>query len=217
MTPELLDLIGIVTGAVLTLLILSYVLGDNPLYRFALHLFIGALVGYSLGVALRLLLTNLFDPLLQREYIIVVPVILAVFLLLKGLRRYAYLGNLSVAYLVGVGAAVALSGALFGTLLPQVEATGRAFAASPRLWARPLIVLVGSATTLMAFTFLGRQARSGVGSLWARVVAVGAWIGRWFLVIALGVTFAGAVTAALSVLIGRVQHLIDATLRLLGG
>jgi hypothetical protein len=30
MTPELLDLIGIVTGAVLTLLILSYVLGIIP-------------------------------------------------------------------------------------------------------------------------------------------------------------------------------------------
>ncbi len=217
MTPELLDLIGVVAGAVLTLLILSYVLGDNPLYRFALHLFTGALVGYSLGIALRMLLSKLLDPLFSREYIVVVPVILAVFLLLKGLRRYAYLGNISLAYLVGVGAAVALSGALFGTLLPQVAATGRAFAQPVGRLGGPLIVLVGSVTTLMVFAFTGRQARGGVGRLWARLVEVSAWVGRWFLVIALGVAFAGAVTAALSVLIGRVQALIDVALRFWGG
>ena len=45
MTLEIsnLDIIGAVLGAVFTLMVLSYLLGDNPLYRLALHLFVGAL------------------------------------------------------------------------------------------------------------------------------------------------------------------------------
>ena len=49
----MLDTAGLVVGAVLTLLIFSYLLGDNPLYRLTLHIFVGALVGYSLGIVLR--------------------------------------------------------------------------------------------------------------------------------------------------------------------
>jgi hypothetical protein len=40
-------------GAVLTLLIFSYLLGDNPLYRLALHIFVGVSVAYALIIALR--------------------------------------------------------------------------------------------------------------------------------------------------------------------
>ncbi len=44
------DLIGLIAGTLLTLLVLSYILGDNPLYRLALHLLVGATVGYGVAV-----------------------------------------------------------------------------------------------------------------------------------------------------------------------
>ena len=58
-----LETIGLITGTGLTLLVFSYVLGDNPLYRLALHLFIGALVGYSFGIAFRFVV---FEVLFER-------------------------------------------------------------------------------------------------------------------------------------------------------
>lgn len=212
MSPQLLDAIGVVAGAVLTLLIFSYALGDNPLYRLALYLFVGAVTGYTLGLAVRLIIFEVFLPLAEGERLVLVPLILAVFLLIKGLPRYAHLGNLALAYLLGVGVAAALSGALLGTLLPQIGATGRALKTQGLL--NGALVVVGTLTTLLVFTFAAPK-RRGLAGLWSRLIGMGSWVGRWFLIVALGVAYAGALTTALSVLIGRVQYLIDTLLRLL--
>jgi hypothetical protein len=220
-TLEMLDIAGLVLGTVLTLMTLSYLLGDNFFYRLALHIFIGTLVGYSLGVVLRdILFGTVLTQLNNNPISVVVPVVLGILLLIKGLPKQAYIGNFSVAYLVGVGAAVALSGALLGTLVPQVEAAGRALspASIASFWMGPLdglLIVVGTICTLMAFNFTARQ-RQGSTGLWARIVKTVAWLGRGFLLFAFGVAFAGAVTASLSIFTGRVQYLIDAFSSILG-
>ena len=215
--------IGLMLGAALTLLIFSYLLGDNPLYRLALHLFVGALVGYSFGIVLRdVFLSRVLAQLVEREYIVVVPVILGILLLFKGFPRQAYVGNFSVAFLVGVGTAVALSGALLGALVPQIGATGRALSPAS-LASFPLglldgsLIVMGTVCTLMAFsfTFTARK-RQGLAGAWARLVGVMTRVGRVFLIFAFGVAFAGALTASLSIFIGRIQYLIDVYFRVVG-
>ncbi len=54
MTPELLDRIATIAGAVLTVMVFSYLLGDNFLYRIAIYIFIGAAAAYVLIVAVDL-------------------------------------------------------------------------------------------------------------------------------------------------------------------
>jgi len=216
---------GLVVGAVLTLLIFSYLLGDNPLYRLALHLFIGALVGYSLGIVLRdVLLGTVLAQLLTNPLAVVFPLVLGILLLFKGFPRQAYVGNFSVAYLIGVGTAVALSGALVGTLVPQIGATGRALSPASLQSSRTglldgLLIIVGTTCTLLGFAFTAQRER-GVGGVWARVTKLAARVGRVFTIFAFGVAFAGALTASLSIFIGRIQYLIDVFtdvyLRLLG-
>ncbi len=210
----MLDIVGLVLGAVLTLLIFSYLLGDNPLYRLALHLFVGALIGYSFGILLRDVLIGMaLAQLLANPIAVVCPLVLGLLLLFKGFPRQAYVGNFSVAYLVGVGTAVALSGALLGTIVPQIGATGRALStdalASFRLGPLDgLLIVVGTVCTLMAFTFTARK-RQGAAGIWARIVGMMAWVGRVFLIFVYGVAFAGTLTASLSIFIGRIQYLID--------
>jgi hypothetical protein len=214
--PDLitLDLAGLLVGALLALMIFSYLLGDNPLYRLALHLFVGVAVGYAFGLALRVILSRFFAPLIyDRDLSLLVPLILVIFLLIKGLPKYAYIGNMSVAYLVGVGAAVALSGTLLGSLLPQIGATGRALQTHGLL--EGLIILVGTLGTLAVFAFTVRG-RGSFGRLWSGIVGGFAWVGRWFLVTALALGFAGAFTAAASILIGRLSQLLDLAERLAG-
>jgi hypothetical protein len=76
-------IISLLIGAGLTFMVLTYILGDNPLYRLALHLFIGILVGYSFGVALQeVFLKKVFEPLSTGESVIVVPIILGILLLI---------------------------------------------------------------------------------------------------------------------------------------
>lgn len=210
----MLEIAGLVAGAVLTLLIFSYLLGDNPLYRLALHLFVGALLGYSFGVVLRdVFLDMVLEQLSTDPLAVVVPVVLGILLLFKGFPRQAYVGNLSVAYLVGVGAAVALSGALLGTLVPQIGATGRALSLASRASFRTglldgLLIVVGTVCTLMIFNFAARR-QGGLAGAWTQIVRLTSGVGRVFLIVAFGIAFAGALTTSLSVLIGRLQYLID--------
>lgn len=210
------EVVGTVVGAVLTLMVFSYLLGDNPLYRFALHLFVGVLVGYSFGVVLRdilcgMVLAKLLTNPSPREFLAVaIPLMLGIMLLFKSSRKRAYVGNFSVAFLVGVGTAVALGGALLGTLIPQIGATGRAFSSfSLAAFRDGLIILIGTVCTLMAFTFTV-QRQPEPANVWSRIVRILGGVGRGFLVVAFGVAFAGALTASLSIFIGRIQHLIDA-------
>jgi hypothetical protein len=208
--PEILEIAGLVLGAALTLMIFSYLVGDNPLYRLALHLFVGALVGYSFGIVLRqIFILKILVQLRDKEYIVVAPLILGILLLIKGLPEHAYIGNFSIAYLVGVGTAVALSGVLLGTLVPQIGATGRALSlASPASLRDGLLIIVGTVCTLMAFTFTMRR-RQGLAGVPAQITGAMAWLGRLFLIFAFGIAFAGALTASLSIFIGRTQYLID--------
>jgi hypothetical protein len=221
----MLETAGLVVGAVLTLLVFSYLLGDNPLYRLALHLFVGALVGYSFGIVVRdVLLGMVLGQWLTDPQAVLAPLVLGLLLLFKGFPKYAYVGNIAVAFLVGVGAAVALSGALLGTLIPQVGATGRAMSLPSLLSFRAglldgLLIVVGTVCTLMASTFAAQKQR-GLAGAWGQIVRLAAGIGRVFLIVALAVAFAGAVTASLSIFIGRLQYLIgfftDMWFRVLG-
>lgn len=49
-------------GAALTLCIFSYLLGDNPLFRLALHIFVGASVAYVCVIALQTVLLPVLSP-----------------------------------------------------------------------------------------------------------------------------------------------------------
>ena len=56
-----------------------------------------------------------------------VGLVLGVLLLMKLSPRTARLGNVTIAFLVGVGAAVAVGGAVMGTLIPQTRAAINVF------------------------------------------------------------------------------------------
>ena len=212
-----LDQIGIIVGAILTLLILSYLIGDNFLFRLAVHILVGVGAAYAAVVVIfDVILPRLVQPLLDRVdpvamIIAVAALVLSVMLLFKISPRLAWIGNLPVGYIVGVGAAVALGGALFGTLGPQITATA---APAGGLMAGPdasgtynfilnVIIFLGTLTTLLSFGFY-RVTRSG---LLSGVHAVGR---QFFLMIALGATFALVFMASVTLLIARIEAISDA-------
>lgn len=212
---------GSIVGTLLGIFVLSYLIGDNPLYRLALHIFLGTVLGYAVGIMVRDVLLGMALPgLLTSPTTMVIPLGLGLLLLLKGLPRQAFVGNTSMAYLVGVGTAVALAGALLGTLVPQTRATARALSRAS-LTSRTLglidglMIIVGTICTLLAFTFTTSE-RSQGDLDWQRVVRGAARVGRLFLLVAFGVAFAGVLTASLSVFVGRTRAFLDLALRALG-
>ena len=54
------DNIGLLISLALTVMVLSYILGDNPLFKIAEHIFVGASVGYAILVAWHLVIRPTF-------------------------------------------------------------------------------------------------------------------------------------------------------------
>lgn len=215
----------IIVGAVLTLIIFSYLLGDNILYRWALALLVGSAVGYALGVAVDYVRRWILDGLSQQGTVLgvayAVPLFLGVLLLLKGfsparfLGRISAVGNIALGYMVGAGAAVAVAGALLGTLIPQVRATGDAVYAGDGLIGvvQGLVTALGTVVTLLAFSHRPNSSGPSAEPWFARGIRM---LGGAFLVFGLGTVFAGAVTSGLTALVIRLSLVAELLRPLIG-
>ncbi|HMD82106.1 MAG TPA: hypothetical protein VKE92_12395, partial [Anaerolineales bacterium] len=127
-----LEMISALVGLILTLMIFSYLIGDSPLFRIAVYIFIGVASGYAATVVWhQVLIPKLFAPLQTTNpnqlLLMVIPLVLCISLLAKLTPRISWIGSFAMAVLVGVGAAAAVGGALLGTLIPQARAAMTAF------------------------------------------------------------------------------------------
>ena len=200
----------------LTLMILSYLIGDNPLFRVAVYIFVGVSAGYAAAVAWwqvlfpRLMLPLFTGGFLERLFSLI-ALVLGVLLLMKLAPRTAALGNLSIAFLVGVSAAVAVGGAVMGTIIPQTQASIKLFdlSGAGNLWLERFffgsLMLLGTITTLVYFHFGARSTPDGPRR--SKPVMVLGWIGQVFIAITLGVIFAGVFAASMTALIERLNFI----------
>ncbi|UCC61836.1 MAG: hypothetical protein JSV36_13700 [Anaerolineae bacterium] len=205
---------------ILTLMVFSYLLGDNPLFRIAQHLLVGLALGFAWIVAWH----NVFLPRVIARIgtqdpaeigYTLVPLVLGALLLLKSRGSGFKISSLPLAYLFGVGAAISLGGAIFGTLIPQVSATVRSLnpADYPAEWAwydvaDALFIVLGTVCTLLYFTFTaGGQSR--LGRLRGGVVRMGASVGRWFLMFIFGALFGSLAMSRISLLVERITFLMS--------
>lgn len=211
------DFIWTLVGFFLTLIVLSYLVGDNPAFRFVSYAFVGVVSGYAAVLLIfQVLIPHLIQPLisapLMQKLFLLVPLVLALLLLGKLSPRTAGLGNFSMAYLVGAGAAVAIGGAVTGTLFPQFYATIAPFnlaaAASP-LGAlfEGVFVLIGAAASLAYFHFSARST-PGQAPVRSPLIEAIARVGQVFIGVTLGALFAGVFSAALTALIERIIFLV---------
>jgi hypothetical protein len=147
-------------GLFLTLMVLLYMIfGDNALFRIVSYTFVGVASGYVAALLVfQVLLPRAFNGWFAGNLLLLAPFALGLLLFFKLSSRFAFLGTLPMAMLVGVGAAVAVGGAIFGTLFGQVIGTVSRFnaAGSPNPMAQlleGLFILVGTISTLAYFQF----------------------------------------------------------------
>jgi hypothetical protein len=208
------DLLTGLVAFLLTIMVLSYLIGDNPFFRVAIHLFVGIAAGYAGAVAWhQILWPKLFRPIvygtLVEKLLAIVPLLLGILLLAKLSPRAARLGNPAMAYLVGVGAAVAIGGAVTGTIIPQTLATVNMFSPVSTGMAERIfegtIVLAGVITTLVYFQFGAKSTPEGPQR--SKLVQGLGWIGQIFVAITFGALFAGVYAAAMTAFIERIHFL----------
>lgn len=221
------EIISALVGFILTLMVFSYLIADNPLFRIAVYLFIGVASGYAATVIVNYVLIPRFSSLqpndINQLILVIIPLLFGATLLAKLSPRISWIGNFAMAILVGVGAAVAIGGALLGTLMPQLGAAINAFdvrsaggglqAASQLL--QGVVMLGGTVFTLASFHFTAGRASDGTPKRNPIIEAI-AWVGRLFIAITLGVVFAGVYMSALTAMIERLSSAINFIRQLAG-
>ncbi len=220
-TPEI---VGTWIAALLTLAILSYILGDNPVFRLAEYLFVGIAAGYAAAMTwnsvlwprLRLLLG---DPVGYWYYGLFF--ILGLMLLSRGCRAISLLGNLPLGVLFGTGAGLALGGALSGSLVPQLKASivsvaPADYGAGLKGWAYALdalLLILGTIAVFSAFHFT-KQSRGPLGAFGHKVLQASGSVGRKIIMVAFGALLAGAALSFFAILLSRLDFLIGLVSRL---
>lgn len=217
------EIAGVFVGFTLTLLIFTYLLGDNPFFRLAVHIFVGVASAFALVVALYNILWNqMVLPLVEaplQSLLLLVPLLLGIWLVVtKGLfLRLSRFGSPVMAFLVGAGIAAAIAGAVLGTLFPQISASSNLFDIEAARQANQnpaffifngLVILVGTLTTLLYFHFGARQRADGAIRRHPLIEQF-SQVGQGFIAVTFGVIFAGVYSAALAALIERLNFVID--------
>lgn len=207
----------------LTVMVLLYLLiGDNALFRLVTYLFVGAAAGYVAVVVIFQVLIPRFFNLFNvgnLTYLLLglIPFVFGALLLFKLIPRFSGIASLSMAILVGVGAAVAVGGAIFGTIAGQISGTISLFRLNQggdvlaRL-AEGVFVVFGTISTLAYFQFSTRsravlpdQETHSRRDVLPEVLAK---IGQVFIGVTLGAMFAGVYAASLSALVERIGFII---------
>lgn len=217
------ELIWGLIGFLLTVMVLSYLIGDNFFFRLAAYIFVGVTAGFlTVLIAYQILWPYLLQPLIsgsmyQRLWILI-PLILSLLLIISQFPKFSSAGRIPLAFLAGLTAAIVVGGAVFGTMIPQIRAVvndfnpGGWYAEPGRSWMRILeagLMLVGVIGTLSYFHF-GRRFRHGSvtdSHARPRILEAVSKVGQVFIGIALGAVFTGIFSSALLALIDRLMFI----------
>ena len=200
--------VGTWVAAILTLCVFSFLYRDNPLYRFAEHLFVGASAGYLLAVQYQnVLRPNVIEKLQQGQLLPIIPLVLGILILGRAWESTSGIARWSLAFYVGIYSGIAVPSYLQAQIFAQVADALKPFAPG---WGAvsSALVLLGFLSVLAYFFFSAPH--KGVHGIAAR-------LGIWFLMVAFGASFGYTVMARVSLLIARMQFLMRDWIGILPG
>ena len=198
------------------MLIFSFLYKDNPLFKLAEHLYVGVSVGYVIvktydTVIMQLIVKPIVD---NKEFALLIPVAIGMLMLTRYVPKAAWMSRYAFAFIVGMGAGLAIPRTVSSFILKQVEDTIRPLLSmagsegvtfsmnllNPASHINAIIIVLGVSSVLFYFFFSIEH--SGAGRAVART-------GIMFLMISFGAGFGYTVMARMSLLIGRLTDLIE--------
>jgi len=192
---------GVWLSIALTLFILSFLYRDNPLYKFAEHLFVGISAGYYIALAWQeTIRPNLVEELWKGNYFRLAPLVLSLLMFTRFSNRIAWLSRWPVAFIVGMYAGINVGAYGRGDLIIQLEATMLDFLHGGWGGISNFLLVGGLAASLIYFYF----SREHTGPL--RAVSR---VGVGFLMISFGASFGYTVMSRISLAIGRARFLLE--------
>jgi len=209
--------VGVWVAALLTLCIFSFLYKDNPFYKFAEHLFVGVSAGYYIILNFwTVVVPNLWEPLVKSfsapggptavelgDYRIwlALPGVLGVLLFTRLFGRIGWLSRWSLAVIIGVYAGLKTTGFAQSDLVSQVQASlVPIFTGSFWPSFNAVLFSIGLICSLLFF-FFSREHKGALGGA--------SKVGILFLMVSFGAGYGYTVMSRISLLIGRLQFLVE--------
>lgn len=210
-------------GALLTLMIFSFLVKDNPLYKFAEHLFVGVSAAYWMVQGFwQEIVPNLLAKLFPAAFVDVVdaargqapnwvyliPLFLGIILLSRLVTPIAWLSRWAMAFIIGYTAGSNLTRYLVSDFILQVKktlelplfATDAAGPLQTVMYTISHLVIVGGVICGLIYFFFSKEHTGAFGKA--------SRAGIWVLMVAFGASFGYTVMARISLLIGRLEFLL---------
>jgi hypothetical protein len=217
------DIITILIGGIATLAIYSFLVKENPFYRFFEHLFIGIAAGYGpVFTVKRFLWPEILEPMLglnrvlypdgtfSHEYngyyiIYIIPMMFGLLYYTLYTKRFSWMVKLVIGFSLGVSAGLAFKG-FFAEMVPQFVSSFKpllVFNGPYFDWSQSIfnIIFIFTLLAVMYYFFFTFKTES-------RATEHFSSSGRWLMMICFGAFFGSTVMARMALLVERLQFLL---------
>ncbi len=202
--------IGLWIGAALTLCIYSFLYKDNPFFKFAEHLFVGVSAGYLLTITFHdNFMPYIYDPIKSiftegkySEIQIIIPTVLGLMMFTQFTHKYGWMVRLPFAFMMGYYAGASIAPNMQADIYEQIRGTAMPFGSldSASVIVNAIIILIGVICTLLYF-FFSKEHKGVLGGV--------SRVGIIYLMIGFGAAFGYTVMSRISLLIGRIDFLLN--------
>lgn len=197
--------VGTTTAALFVLMVYSILYKENVLFRFAEHTVIGVGVGYVVCTTLRAIYSSTWMPIVVGGNLqLLIPVTLGILMYFMFIKRLAWLSLWPTALLTGLGVGLSVRGAIQAQFVQQIDATIILLQGVSMDVFNNLLIIVSTTFVVYYFLFSVKFKSTVINSVSDNVRQ----LARYFLMAALGVTFAGCTLTWIVNIITRIQFLL---------
>lgn len=199
--------LGMWVGAILTLMVWTFLYKDNDLYVFAEYTYVGVSVGYGFAVAVKNIIDMGITPILAGETLLIVPLILGVLLYTNFFPKARWVSQWPMAILVGLGVGLAMRGAIksdfidqiVGTFVPLMSPAGALQSFNN------ILIVVTVTSILYYFVYTVRASPgSGLGSASDKIRT----LARALMMVGFGAAYGNVMMYRFTIFLGRVQFIL---------
>jgi hypothetical protein len=190
-------------AAGLTIFIFSFLYKDNPFFKIAEHLYLGAGMGWLFQVSVfGVWGPKIWDPISKGDWVVIIPAILGLSLLTQFVPKISWVSRYGFTFIMGYGSGLAIPASLSTDFLNQIAGSIRPLSQmasmTPFAIFNSLLVACGTICVLFYF-FFSVEHKGHVKKI--------SNIGIYFLMIYFGAAFGNTVMARFSLLYGRFDDL----------
>lgn len=198
-------------GAFLILALFSFLYKDNPVYKFAEHIFVGTSAGYFLALAFyQQILDDMIKKIFPKwfglpnapEWSLIGGGILGIMILCRLIPKISWLSRWGISLTIGFNAGVQVYSALSAYVIQQLYATMLPVLVSgePLTMVKNILIVVGVISALCYFYF-SKEHTGWFGGI--------AQLGVWVLMITFGAGYGATVMTRISITLGPVRFLLE--------